>query len=85
MKIEADDLQDTLNEAFEEFLQTLDGDKRFVRGVTEDDMVPEEWTVMYTTRGQTLIENYLRRLYKIASKHFPNEDFEIYSSYYEEA
>jgi len=80
-----DTLADDLNEAFEYFLESLQGDLRFLRPVTENDYCTiENCEFVYTDRGMTLVENYLRRLYSIAERYSEDHGIEIESYLYRE-
>lgn len=75
---DADDLNDLLNEVYEDFLESLQDDSRFVREVREDDCIEDgEFAFMYTRRGARLTENIHRRLMRLAFKMYPNSEFEI--------
>lgn len=71
---------------WEEFLQSLSGDSRFIRKATEDDEVEENVEFIYTPKGAKLAERMRDRLIDVGVRHFPNDEFdiEIESNYYQQ-
>jgi hypothetical protein len=59
------------------FLESLQGDPKFVRPVEEDDMADEDWAFVYTDRAMRLIDRLHSRMMKIAEKKFGADAIDI--------
>jgi len=81
---DVDDFNCYAVEMWEGFLETFTKENGLVRDITEDDYAEETWSYIYTDRGDRLANRMRDRLIKVGQKHFPNEDIEIESHYYQE-
>lgn len=75
------------NSIFEAFLGSMQGDAAFVRPIEEnDEHVNENWTYVYTCRGQRLVTRMLDKLSHLAEKKFGAGaiDIDISSYLYQE-
>ena len=71
-------------EIFESFLQTFSFQNRLLRNVEEGDFVDDGISFIYTSKGERLAEKMQRLLIKLGEKHFPNEEMDISSHYYQQ-
>lgn len=92
-KSDVDEFIDEAVERWERFLESFNGDETLlidIRNAKEDThehslLVNEGWSFVYTNRGMNLATRFLDRLYKVASKYFPDEKFiDIHSHLYRE-
>lgn len=82
-----DDFEEEANDRLDGLLNSMQGDKRFLERMNEDDLeyfadqgIIEWWT----GRATRLIENYIRRLHKVGKANFPGVEFEIENQMYQE-
>lgn len=61
-------------ERLESFIESMNGDKRFLIPVEEaDDIVSDHWSYVFTDRGNRLVHRMIDRLYKLAKIKFGEE------------
>ena len=88
----AEDWEEKAVEILERFLEGMQDDRQFtipVDALTENDdsYYPDNWSYVYTTRGQKLATRMIGRLNKIAERRFGFDiafGFDISSHLYQE-
>lgn len=80
--IDADDYIDYANDIWESYLETFTKDNGLIRDITEDDCISEDWSFLYTNRGQYLAEKMRDKLIEVGQAHFPDDDIDLFTSYY---
>lgn len=75
------DFNDVAQEILTEFLETFTKEDGLIRDVEEGDGADEGITFMYTSKGDRLATEMIRRLYKVGSAHFPDSLYIDVSSY----
>lgn len=76
------EFEEMANEVFHEFLESMQGDNRFLKPDTEgyyNISTDKDVAFVYTLRGQRLAERMLKRLYKLGNRIFPDEYLNIES------
>ena len=78
-EMDADELADYLNEFYEEMLEYLHRQP----GMTKESN-SEDFSFLWTSRGDRLALSLERRIRKIWARRFPDEGLDLYSGYYQE-
>lgn len=78
----AGDFEDYCNDLLDCWLGDLsiETHPQYCRAIREDDYFDDEPAFMYTSRGQAMVERAFDRLYRLAEKHFPDEDIDLRTS-----
>jgi hypothetical protein len=69
---------------FEKFLETFTTENELISIPGEDDIADPNWAFIYTFEGRRLAEEMKRRLYDVGIAHFPEDEIEIESNYFQE-
>ena len=66
--------------------ESILGDNRYARPVTDDDLevVEDHWTYIFTRKGQKMVRNWHRRLVALGEVKFPEDEMEIENWHYSE-